>query len=134
MAKRIKKKTYSEFVAWLEGVECMQDENWTPSAAQWRTIRTALDNIKPDVVEVEVEVETPAPAGTARQPGPIQVIEPPTGFSQPPQPAPRPMEPQRLPAGMKQVAPAAPGVPAATTTRGDEVLDTSDGHYTSEFA
>lgn len=59
--KRIKKKTYSEFLSWLEGVESMQDSNWVPNKDQWCKIREMLNYIKPDEVEVEVEV-TPTPA------------------------------------------------------------------------
>jgi len=62
--KRIKKKTYKEFLSWLEGVESMQEDDWVPTASQWKTIREMLSNVKPE----EVEVPTPANIPPARVP------------------------------------------------------------------
>jgi len=69
--KSTKKVTYAEFLAWLEGVESMQEENWTPSPTQWKTIREKLNTVKPDVEVKEVKVETAAAAPmTPMAPGP----------------------------------------------------------------
>jgi hypothetical protein len=35
-----------KFRAWLEGVEEMQDEGWTPTPAQWLKIRAKIDLIE----------------------------------------------------------------------------------------
>lgn len=40
-----KKLSLNEFRAWLSGVEEMQDESWTPSPTQWRTIRTKIEEV-----------------------------------------------------------------------------------------
>lgn len=40
-----KKLSLGEFRAWLSGVEEMQDEEWTPSASQWRTIRAKIEEV-----------------------------------------------------------------------------------------
>ena len=37
--------TLEQFRAWLAGVEDMQEDGWTPSAAQWRKIRSKIDEI-----------------------------------------------------------------------------------------
>jgi hypothetical protein len=55
--KRPKKVKYAEFLAWLEGVESMQDPSWIPSATQWKTIRAKLDTVIPNVEVREIEVE-----------------------------------------------------------------------------
>ena len=54
-SKKIKdtKKTYSEFISWLEGVESMQEKGWTPNTDQWKLIRKMLFNIIPDIEEIE---------------------------------------------------------------------------------
>ena len=150
MAKRrtIKKKTYKEFMAWLEGVECMQEDDWTPNDAQWKTIREMLAHLQPEVKTVEktVEVNTPvaAPAGyrgPIAEPGqPVAQLVDVNNAPVPRQesafrPAPtNSHQPQRLmPSALQEQAPVAPGVPAATSTKKDQILDTSDGNYQSEF-
>lgn len=52
--KRKKKITYSQFLSWLEGVEDMQESEWSPDATQWKRIRDKLDSVIPDEVEIEV--------------------------------------------------------------------------------
>ena len=44
--KVTKAKTYSEFMAWLEGVESMQPEDWVPNAEQWKLIREMIGKLK----------------------------------------------------------------------------------------
>ena len=52
MAAR-KKKTYlTEFKAWLEGVEEMQDDDWVHNPEQWKKIRGKIESL---------EEEPPAP-------------------------------------------------------------------------
>jgi len=117
MAKRIKKKTYSEFLSWLEGVESMQEANWSPNAQQWKKVRDMLNHIKPE--EIEVEVQAPAPV-VARQPvagftppapgeavgrmidngAPVAQGQPQSAFSQPAPAQPQPPPQRILPSGM----------------------------------
>lgn len=40
-----KKISFQEFKAWLQGVEEMQDEGWTPTAVQWKKIKDKLEQI-----------------------------------------------------------------------------------------
>ena len=101
-----KKVTYAEFLAWLEGVESMQEPGWTPNSTQWKTIRAKLNTVKPDVEVKEVKVESPAQHMAPHQPafaGHASAFEAP---------------PQQPPVSLTQV-PRQPseheGVPAATT-------------------
>ena len=101
-----KKVTYGEFLAWLEGVESMQEENWTPTAIQWKTIREKLNTVKPDVEIREVKTEAPAaPAPFAQPP----MTFPPSAFE-----APSPRPPMPLSNVPRQPS-EHEGVPAATT-------------------
>jgi hypothetical protein len=107
-----KKVTYPEFLAWLEGVESMQEAGWTPSATQWQTIREKLNTVKPEVEIREVEAKQPTMAAT-----------PPLAFSgyAPAAPAApsafEPAPPQHNPVPLTNRPPAAAsaheGVPAA---------------------
>ena len=128
-----KKKTYEEFMAWLEGVESMQDADWVPNDSQWKTIREMLDNIKiePQIITKEVPVQqAPAPMYYP----PIETLPAPAVNTPPPQPPatstfePSPQK-RQMPSGITGKG----GVPAANSTKRSEVLDTSDGNYTSEF-
>ena len=49
---KAKSVTLAEFHAWLEGVEEMQTNGWTPTKEQWRTIREKINSItmEPTVV------------------------------------------------------------------------------------
>jgi hypothetical protein len=40
-----KKLTIREFKMWLQGVQEMQEPNWTPTAAQWAKIYEKINNI-----------------------------------------------------------------------------------------
>lgn len=51
MAKVKKTKiSLAEFKAWLEGVEDLQDDDWSPSKVQWEKIRQKIENIDEGVV------------------------------------------------------------------------------------
>lgn len=142
--KRIAKKTYKEFMSWLEGVECMQTEDWVPNKTQWKTIRKMVGNLKPEVIERTVnsnsntQKNVPNENVVSYQNSPNVQMPPQPILQQPSQsafdPIPQSNVPQQLvPSNLKEVPAAAPGVPPATTTSQNEVLDTSDGNYTSEF-
>lgn len=51
--------TLNEFKFWLEGVEEMQPENWTPDARQWARIREKINTIGNNS---EITPVRPAPA------------------------------------------------------------------------
>ena len=50
--KKTKTITLENFRSWLEGVEEMQEEDWVPSAAQWKTIRKKIDSIEKQLEEL----------------------------------------------------------------------------------
>ena len=68
--------SFSEFQAWLEGVEEMQPDDWAPSLEQWRRIRSKIDTVVTDeseegtVVNNVVPRPAPKPAPRPRQPAP----------------------------------------------------------------
>jgi hypothetical protein len=144
---RSKKKTFSEFKAWLQGVEAMQASDWVPDSHQWSVIRKELNNVIPDEVEVEVEIQRepffqPAPF---QMPPIEQPMLPPQQRQPPPQPMPVPTAPQSgdstldvsppasaparapIPSGMKL------GQPDANVAVKTANIDTSDGKYESSF-
>lgn len=130
--KRIQKKTYAEFLSWLEGVESMQEENWVPNHQQWKTIREMLNNVKPDVKEVN------KPAAQQKDAPVAQMVQPQvpmhqqfipsatSGFDMPPvQPAPR----------QPQMAPRPSGADPTKIPQGKKgnVLDPGEPHQENEF-
>lgn len=138
--KRVQKKTYNEFLAWLEGVESMQSDAWVPDEHQWKTIRDMLNNVKPDRVEVNkpVKVATqveqkqtflrtannraPAPLHQTVpiQPGGPTLAPPASSFDAPP-PQPPPAQPARqVPSGMPQGGQA-------------DLLTPGEAHQTDEY-
>lgn len=131
--KRIKKKTLSEFMSWLEGIECLQEDDWAPNADQWRKIRDMLNHIKPNEVEVQQK-----PAGLPTLPAlpgePVaRIVEPPAGFrpnvpvipqhSQLEQPRPAKVQPMLQPSGV------APKIP----TPKESLLQLGEEHQENEF-
>ena len=128
MTDNTKKLTIKEFRMWLEGVEEMQEEGWTPNTVQWRRIRDKLNEI--DDTPSGVLHRAAAPVSNA------QMIEPP----RPP-----------APSGPVQFAP--PGIgggvfptpsaelaqrPFMPETTGMAVrtpnIDTTGGNYVSAFS
>lgn len=136
--KRIQKKTYVEFLSWLEGVESMQEENWTPNQQQWKTIREMLNNVKPDKKEANKSTgqkqeanDVPVAQVVTPQGVPVQqqfIPSATSGFDVPPiQPAPPvPRQPQVAPkpSGVDQQVPQG---------RRGNVLDPGEPHQDGEF-
>ena len=120
--KRNKKISFTEFMAWISGVEDMQPSDWHPNEVQWNTIREKLDLVKPDEIEVIIEEE--------------QRIQPsmhssfiPAPTSQVPGTPHRPTGVPTLPSAM-QASGASSGELSATKTPN---IDTSDGGYESNL-
>jgi hypothetical protein len=66
-----KKISVREFRMWLQGVEEMQDEGWTPSTQQWTRIREKIDLIDDSTPATPVTLAHPTYAGpNIRAPGP----------------------------------------------------------------
>jgi hypothetical protein len=142
---RSKKKTFSEFKAWLQGVEAMQASDWVPDSHQWSVIRKELNNVIPDVVEVEVEIqrepffqpapftqfptEHPMPPPQQRQNSPQPQPTPPQSGGSTLDVSPPASAPARapIPSGMKL------GQPDANVAVKTANIDTSDGKYESSF-
>lgn len=140
--KRItkKKRTLSEFRAWLEGVEELQGDDWCPDADQWKLIRAAIDGI------VEEAPPEPAPAPAAGNPydrAPEQQYHPAPAPA--PVPGPAPQQSTMLPVGDSvEMTPAAKaalngGAPPPSMTPDPDGklktpnLDTTNGDYNSGF-
>jgi hypothetical protein len=73
--------TVREFRYWLQGVEEMQDEHWTPTSSQWAKIREKIDSIT-DVEPQSAPTPTPAPVRYAAPAMVPPMVQPPT--TQPP--------------------------------------------------
>lgn len=151
-----KKITLSEFKAWLEGIEELQPDDWSPTQEQWKKIRNKIDCI------VESEPVAVAPAQQAGQRHPSDVLYSPAEQHQTPQQPPQqgeetvptlPPVPSSIPdaagntgvpAGPSKLAdpslgasgskPAISGIPEGPDGRiKTPDIDTSDGSYGSGF-
>lgn len=133
--RTIKAKTYAEFMAWLEGVESMQADDWVPNLDQWKLIRQMLDKIKVETKMITKEVPAAAPVAqfvpmpAAPMPAAPVNVAPPMGppastFEVVP-------TPRQLPSGLAEGG--RNGVPTANSSKANEVLDTSNVDYTSEY-
>lgn len=57
--KSIKQQTIKEFQSWLDGLLEFQEDSWTPTAAQWKTIKERIYNLKEEVVQhIQQPVQT----------------------------------------------------------------------------
>jgi len=130
MSTEKKKLTIKEFKMWLQGVEEMQDENWIPTATQWKRIREKIDDINDQ-----------APAAPA-QPAPVMYAPPAPTYATPAGPTVLAPGGMGNPAGATapSFAPAPPpaGVPLASGSEQIPVktpnIDTTNGQYRSAFA
>jgi len=77
MTQEIKGMTVQEFRYWLEGVEEMQPEGWSPDTRQWKRIREKLYTIVETVQQPTKLYRVPEPnyEETPYQ-GPIQLAPP----------------------------------------------------------
>lgn len=152
MSKDTDKLTIHQFKAWLEGVEEMQEEGWTPSPAQWEKIRSKIailcENIEqqqaaaPQVPAVPMasfaqpaaQIQSAPPQFPAHNPRPLDNINP-NAVTQQSSLTEEVVQRQRAPAQPRQ-APAmqspnnsSSGEPQIVTPN----IDTSDGNYKSGF-
>ena len=132
MAKKRQKQTLREFKAWLQGVEELQPDNWSPNREQWQLIRQKIDNIVEERIVVQKEAkntvkETPQtqmPPRQIPQQGALPPIPPP-----PPVPGSLPNVPVEVsPEAKKLLDPAANGGKIKTPD-----IDTTDGTFKSPF-
>lgn len=128
MADEKKKKlTVKEFRMWLEGVEEMQPEGWTPNETQWKRIREKIDQVQDTPPAVQEIPMTFTPAGAPMLPG--TMVLPPSG---------NPLEsmnidPSRFPP--PSPPPGAPFARADGAPTKTPSIDTSGGQgYKSSFA
>ena len=147
MATRKKKQTLAEFRAWLDGVEELQPETWSPDATQWGLIREKINNItepKPDAATHKLLQELLNGIGKDTN----------TNFNVMPSRGdpyamtsnahlPPPPQAQGVPAGPVDMTPAAARQVPVTLTPAPELdlsavppanLDTADGNYNSGFS
>jgi hypothetical protein len=124
--KRIIKKTYNEFLSWLEGVESMQEDGWVPNKIQWGKIREMLNHIKPEQT-VPASKTTAAAQQPISPPGqPVARIlnaqgVPESAFAPAPIPAPRaPQPPPRK-------------IPSGVPNERESILNPGEAHPDNEF-
>lgn len=136
--KRNKKITLNEFKAWLEGVEELQPEDWSPNAEQWKLIRDKINSIKEEVVkqqpkQVDQQNITPQPQP---QPQPAQrSAQAPSSMPLPPPPptsggVPSDAQIDMSPEASKMFKPGGAGEGTARTKTPDI---NSEGYSTSTF-
>lgn len=69
MAKVKKTKiSLAEFKAWLEGVEDLQEDDWSPSKVQWEKIRQKIESIDEGVVNPLSQPSQPSQQSVNYQP------------------------------------------------------------------
>lgn len=111
--------TLKDFKSWLEGVEDMQEEDWTPTPAQWKKIREKIDQIQ----------ETPVPSSQSFTQQPW-VSQTPTYQ----QPSPHIVKPLKTNDVSSDLLPSVKNESSLLT---DHVktpnIDTSDGKYNTNF-
>ena len=134
MAKT-KEVTLSEFKAWLEGVEELQEKTWTPDGKQWRLIRAKIKNIiEPEPVVAAVQPQPVATGGYQPVQSSLAPMAPPT-HTPPPGIPQMPMAPSSFPEDVV-VGPPSENAKKMFTgdTRKTPDIDTSDGNVSSSFA
>lgn len=116
--------TLDQFRAWLEGVEEMQEDGWTPDVRQWTKIREKIDMIRSQPAPAQPAPFVPHPAANV----PVQqTVPPPSAFDQvTTQPAPR------APIQLNPDAPIANDPTGKVPVKAPDI-DTSDGNYKSSF-
>ncbi len=128
-----KKLTFHDFRVWLSGVEEMQDEDWTPSATQWRTIREKIEDVvdAPPQPRRVIEYDNgydDRPMGPIRPAGPSAFVAPP---QMPQQPTALAVE-QNIVSAPNEV-PTAGGVRSGGLKIKTPNIDTSKGGYVAAF-
>lgn len=140
MAKRAartkKTVTLTEFNAWLEGVEELQEKEWVPTASQWKLIRTKIRSIVADEPVVQQVVQQ-APA--YQQPQQQAYQQPQQASNMPAGIPPMPLPPSSIPMGEVEIGENARtmGMQVKTGQNGEKVLKTPDidGEYSnSQFS
>ena len=134
-APRTKKTvTLTEFNAWLEGVEELQEKDWVPTASQWKLIRTKIKSI---VAEEPVVQQVVQQAPTFNQPH-QQTVHPPVQAQPSSLPAgipPMPLPPSSIPMGEVEIGENARnmGMQVKTGQNGEKVMKTPDieGEYSN---
>lgn len=128
--KRKTKQSLKEFRAWLQGVEELQSDEWSPNFDQWKLIRDKIDGIIEEKVVVEKTTASPHVNNNAP---PVYNTPPPPGLPpgiQPPPPVGGfiPTDVEMSPAARQLLNPAVNGGKVVTPN-----IDTSDGNITSSF-
>jgi len=128
--KRNKKITYTEFLAWLGGVEDMQSDDWHPDSEQWKTIRAKLSCVVADVEEVIIQQSPGSISGTpVAFEGPMPGTPVPTRtvstFDEQ-----KPIN--RLPSAM-QTSNVTGNNPSALPATKPQNIDSSNGNYESQL-
>ena len=133
--------TLSQFRAWLEGVEEMQESNWIPNHDQWAIIRTKINELEPDVQIKETVHVVTGQSVTDEEPQQRPVLRPSLDKGREPS---APIVPGR--SSLSTLPDNRPRAPVVDESRGAPVarderakvqtptIDTSNGKYTPPFA
>ncbi len=124
--KRKQKQTLKEFKAWLEGVEELQPDNWSPNYEQWLLIRSRIDGIKEAVTPAIETSHSTKPLNVPIQ-NPV-IYQQPSAFTAPLAGGIPQGEVEMTVAAKRMLTPGA-GHKAKTPD-----VDTSDGNIESTFA
>ena len=117
--------TLNNFRSWLQGVEDMQEEGWTPSPTQWAKIRSKIDMIEQPTPSVNI-TNTNLPTMIRGQ-----MIEPAAPPYIPPYVPPVMANPQNGARVTTFMNPAASSLFNDNPKTPD--IDTSSGQYTAPF-
>lgn len=123
------KISLKDFKSWLQGVEDMQEEGWTPSPTQWKKIREKIDQIQETVITVPQSPQPYQPA-TPQPWSPPYIVTATDSHTNTLGHAPK----------MSQFQPIHPPPPPINTESGLTTentktpnIDTSDGKYNTSF-
>jgi hypothetical protein len=137
----LKQLTLNQFKSWLEGVEEMQGDDWTPSPEQWKKIRLKISLVLDEADDLESIVRRVLAISGNLQSIPINNSPPVSRqFDAAPGPVAVPVGGSGLDADPLGV-PNAAGAPRFQTTMEGQApiptktpnIDTSHGGYTSTF-
>ena len=145
-----KQISITEFQMWLEGVEEMQDDDWTPDARQWKRIRAKIDAI--DTASPKPTTNAPVyrggssggdfPPGMEHVFPPMNTAPPSAAQSTGVMPAPSSLPPApTIPQPMNRPVTTSSGLPVTLASGQPNIpvktpdIDTSSGSgYASQFA
>jgi hypothetical protein len=116
----------NDFKSWLQGVEDMQEAEWTPNASQWNKIRQKIESIVESLPKTNLHPQGPIPRASV-----MNRIE---EHEYVPVPAPTPMPSSIVPRGVtNNTSFTLPPPPSHLLNPKTPDIDTSTGSYTTNY-